>query len=56
MGLLPVKRGDFFAIFWDAYIISFTAANIYKAFEATGFEPRNVGAVLVVRVPLVVQP
>jgi hypothetical protein len=46
MGLLPVKKGDFFALFWDAYIISFTAANIYKAFEATGVKPCNAGAVL----------
>ena len=46
MGLLPVKKGDFFALFWDAYITSFTAANIYKAFEATGVEPRDAAAVL----------
>jgi hypothetical protein len=46
IGLLPVKKGDFFALFWDAPITSFTAAIIYKAFEATGIEPCNVGAVL----------
>jgi hypothetical protein len=46
MGVLPVRKGAFFALFWDTYITSFMAANIYKAFEAKGVEPRDAGAVL----------
>jgi hypothetical protein len=45
-GLLPVKKGDFFAIFWASYNISFISKNILTAFEAISVEPRNADAVL----------
>jgi hypothetical protein len=45
-GLLPVKKADFFLLFWDAYNTSFTRKNILKSFEATGIEPCNASVVL----------
>jgi hypothetical protein len=45
-GLLPVKKADFFLLFWDAYNTSFTRENFLKSFEATGVEPRNASVVL----------
>jgi hypothetical protein len=35
-GLLPVKKGDFYPLFWDSYVALFTYKNILKAFKATG--------------------
>jgi hypothetical protein len=40
-GLLPVKKGDFFSLFWPAWVSSFTEANIQKAFKAVGVYPFN---------------
>jgi hypothetical protein len=34
--LIPIKKGDFFPLFWSAWISSFTESLILKAFEATG--------------------
>ena len=45
-GLTPVKKGDFFPLFWPAWITSFTSENILKSFEATGVVPPNADAVL----------
>jgi hypothetical protein len=45
-GLLPVKKADFFLLFWDAYNTSFTRENVLKSFEATGVEPRDASVVL----------
>jgi hypothetical protein len=45
-GLIPVKKGDFFSLFWDAYTTSFTCKNILKAFKATGVEPCDADVVL----------
>jgi hypothetical protein len=45
-GLISVKKGDFFSLFWDAYTTSFTRENILKAFEATGVEPCDADVVL----------
>jgi hypothetical protein len=45
-GLTPIKKVDFFPLFWAAYKSSFTSQNICKAFEATGIEPRNADVVL----------
>ena len=45
-GLVALKKGDFFPLFWDAYTTSFTRKNILKAFEATGVEPRDADVVL----------
>jgi hypothetical protein len=35
-GLIAIKKGDFFSLFWSAWISSFTENLILKAFEATG--------------------
>jgi hypothetical protein len=43
---LPVKKGDFFPLFWDSYVASFTHMNILKAFEATGVSPANPEVIL----------
>ncbi|KAF1974908.1 hypothetical protein BU23DRAFT_460680 [Bimuria novae-zelandiae CBS 107.79] len=41
LGLLPVKKADFFPLFWSAYISSFTEKNILSSFEATGIWPMD---------------
>jgi hypothetical protein len=46
LGLLTVKKGDFFDLFWAAYTSSFTADNILASFRATGIWPMDSGAVL----------
>lgn len=43
-GLIAVKKGDFFPLFWAAYNTSFTSKNILKAFEATGVAPPDANA------------
>jgi hypothetical protein len=45
-GLIPVKKGDFFPLFWRAWVSSFTARTVLKSFEATGLWPMNREAVL----------
>jgi hypothetical protein len=45
-GLLPIKKADFFLLFWDAYNTSFTRENILESFEATGIQPCNASVVL----------
>ncbi|KAF1936092.1 hypothetical protein EJ02DRAFT_296648, partial [Clathrospora elynae] len=35
-GLIPIKKGDCFLLFWKAWIISFKEETILKSFEATG--------------------
>ena len=40
-GLLPVVKADFYGLFKSAYASSFTEANIYSAFEATGIWPMD---------------
>ncbi|KNG45662.1 pogo transposable [Stemphylium lycopersici] len=45
-GLLPVKKGSFFSLFWPAWLQSFTKDNILKAFEATGLQPLDRDKVL----------
>jgi transcriptional regulator with XRE-family HTH domain len=45
-GLLPVKKGSFFSLFWPAWVHSFTRDNISKAFEATGIHPLNRDRIL----------
>jgi hypothetical protein len=44
--LLPVKKGDFFALFWKAWVISFKEETILKSFEAIGIWPINPEVVL----------
>jgi hypothetical protein len=45
-GLLTVKQGDFFPLFWAAWISSFTTANILSSFKNTGIIPMDPDMVL----------
>ncbi|KAF7571209.1 hypothetical protein PtrM4_112110 [Pyrenophora tritici-repentis] len=45
-GLIPIKKGDFFPLFWSAWISSFTESLILKAFEATGIWPMDANVIL----------
>jgi hypothetical protein len=45
-GLLPVKKMDFFLIFWTAWTNSFTKDHILQAFESTGVWPMDPEPVL----------
>jgi hypothetical protein len=45
-GLVPVTKGDFFPLFWDAYNASFTPENILKSFEVVGISPPDASPVL----------
>lgn len=38
-GLLPVKKGDFFPLFWSAWQSAFKTETVLKSFEATGIWP-----------------
>jgi hypothetical protein len=40
-GLLSIKKGDFFGLFWDAWISSFTEINVLNSFKATGIALLN---------------
>jgi len=46
MGWLPIKKGDFFPLFWKAWVGSFTAATVLKSFDATGIAPLNPNKIL----------
>jgi hypothetical protein len=37
--LLPIKKGDFFPLFWKAWVASFKEETILKSFAATGISP-----------------
>ncbi|KAK1914300.1 hypothetical protein P3342_007546 [Pyrenophora teres f. teres] len=43
---LLIKKGDFFPLFWSAWISSFTESLILKAFEATGIWPMDANVIL----------
>jgi hypothetical protein len=43
---LPIKKGDFFLLFWRAWITSFKKETILKSFEATGIWPMNANVIL----------
>ena len=45
-GLLPVKKGDFFRLFWAAWVRTFTEKLILKSFEATGIVPLDPDRIL----------
>jgi hypothetical protein len=45
-GLMPIKKGDFFPLFWSAWTSSFTESLILKAFEATGIWPMDANVIL----------
>ena len=46
LGRLPVKKMDFFSLFWTAWTASFTQEHIIKAFEACGVWPKDPEPVL----------
>jgi hypothetical protein len=45
-GLVSIKKGDFFPLFWRAWSSSFQENTILKAFEATGIWPTNPSVIL----------
>ena len=45
-GWVPVKKTDFFPLFWDAWVKTFTKELVLKAFEATGLFPQNADKIL----------
>ncbi|KAF1354403.1 hypothetical protein EJ07DRAFT_158556 [Lizonia empirigonia] len=45
-GLVPIKKGDFFSLFWDAWITTFTPPLIVRSFEVAGVWPQDPGVVL----------
>jgi hypothetical protein len=45
-GLVPITKADFFGLFWDAWVSSFTAKNIFSSFKATGVHPFNPDVLL----------
>ncbi|KAI1516672.1 Membrane protein [Pyrenophora tritici-repentis] len=45
-GLIPIKKGDFFPLFWRAWQASFKQSTILKAFEATGIWPIDPNVIL----------
>jgi hypothetical protein len=45
-GLLAIKKGDFFPLFWRSWIATFKEDLILKSFEATGISPLNPDVVL----------
>jgi hypothetical protein len=51
-GLVPVTKGDFFPLFWDAYNASFTPENILKSFKVVGISSPDASPVLNRFIPL----
>jgi hypothetical protein len=45
-GLLPIKKSDFFPLFWKAWVSSFKEMTILSSFEATGITPLNPNIIL----------
>jgi hypothetical protein len=45
-GLLAIKKGDFFPLFWRSWITTFKEDLILKSFEATGISPLNPDVIL----------
>jgi hypothetical protein len=45
-GLVPVKKGDFFLIFWKAWVDTFTERVVQRGFEVTGIAPLNPSVVV----------
>ena len=45
-GLVPIKKGSFFPLFWRAWTSSFRKATILKSFEATSVSPLNPEVIL----------
>ena len=45
-GLSPLSKGDFFSLFWPAWVSTFTAELVVKAFTAAGISPVNPDVIL----------
>ncbi|KAF1938280.1 hypothetical protein EJ02DRAFT_474070, partial [Clathrospora elynae] len=45
-GLIPINKGNFFPLFWKAWITSFRSELVRKSFEATGVVPANADIIL----------
>ena len=45
-GLISIKKGDFFPLFWRAWTSSFKETTILKSFEATGIWPTDRDVIL----------
>jgi hypothetical protein len=45
-GLVPLKKGDFFPLFWAAWSSSITEKLVLKSFESTGIWPKDPGIIL----------
>jgi hypothetical protein len=45
-GLISIKKGDFFPLFWRAWLSSFKEETILKSFEATGIWPIDPDIIL----------
>jgi len=45
-GLVPIKKGNFFSLFWKAWISTFQAELILKSFKATSVSPFNPEVIL----------
>ena len=46
LGWVPIKKKDFFLLFWEAWESTFTKELILSSFEATGISPLNPNKVL----------
>ena len=45
-GLTPFKKGDFFKVFWPAWVATFTPELVKRVFEATGLVPFDPDRIL----------
>ena len=45
-GKAPVKKSDFFSLFWPAWVNTFTKKLVLTAFETTGIHPPNANVIL----------
>ena len=45
-GLVPAKKGDFFRLFWAAWVKTFTKKLIHSAFKSTGLSPWGPNVIL----------
>ena len=45
-GLTPIKKGDFFKLFWEAWTNTFTAKLVQSAFSSVGIVPLNPNVIL----------
>jgi hypothetical protein len=45
-GLLSVKKGDFFTLFWAAWVSSFKEETVLQSFKATGIYPIDAEVIL----------